>query len=174
MKAARAADAAWGRDPGPLIVRGAWFPGPTTTLTAVIFCRGTLRGPRKRSLGSRTGGGPLDLARRLVGEGGPARQSGPRLGEALAEHAATHDREAFPEVFLLHPPARNATWARQVAGRIRRFQAVVGEGRRRIGEEGAGAGGDSPENERGRQLGELERRDEGPWAAIARRGGRAG
>lgn len=96
------------------------------------------------------------------------------MGEALAEHAATHDQEAFPAVFSLDPPARNATWARQAAGRIRRFQAVWGEGRRRIGEVGAGAGGDFRENERGRQVGEPERRDEGPWAAIARRDELAG
>jgi ATP-dependent helicase/nuclease subunit B len=158
------------------------------------------------------GDGPLDLAKFLVVV--PTRQSGRRLREALAEHAAGRGQAVFPprvltpdgliahhpeaaaatkieaqlawtevlreieleefrEVFPIDPPARTATWALQLAGQLVRLQGALGEGGLRIADVVAQSGGDFPEVDRWRQLGELERRYDEELEAVGRHDERA-
>ncbi len=76
---------------------------------AVTFLADGWRGPA-----------PLDFSRRLVIV--PTRQSGRRLREALAEHAAKHQAAVFPPR-VLTPEALVATF--EPAGRATRLEALL-------------------------------------------------
>lgn len=146
--------------------------------------------------GGWNGGRPLDLGDTLVVV--PTRQSGRRLREALAEHAAADQQAVFPpkvftpesllahcagsdaappvesllawaevcgevdldkfrDVFPVDPPRRNFAWALRLSRQLAKLQTTLAEAGLGIGDVATRVGGDFPETDRWRQLGELAR-----------------
>ena len=77
---------------------------------------------------------------------------------AWADVALNIDLGEFREVFPIDPPERNFAWALRLAEQLARLQFTLAEGGVTIADVVERAGADTPEADRWRQLGELERR----------------